>query len=76
MAKKQCSPVFKFRASQNAHERLEKKNWSLFKKTGKEYYQQRSLYHGHVAILQKRKGKILSSDERKRAFNEIISDFY
>ena len=66
----------KFRASQAAHKRCEKRNTYLSKHVKEEPYQQKALYHSFVRARQEKLKRKLSDSEKKAAFADIISMFY
>ena len=62
--------------SNRAHKRLKKKHRDSYIKTGNEYFQQLSLYHGACAVRQEFLGRKFTKDERKKVFSDVIRDFY
>jgi len=62
--------------SNAAHTRLEQVNQKRYNKKYEEKFQQRKLYHGLVKNLQTRQNKVFNQDEKKKAWNRMISDMY
>ena len=65
-----------FDKSQSARKSWQTRNQRLYERSKKEVYQQKALYHGAVRVRQEQKGRKLTLDERKKAFSDVIRDFY
>ena len=64
--------------SQRAHRRLAKKNKDLQVKDKANYdkYFIKGSYHSKVANLQEKEKRLLSREEKKKVYNNVISTFY
>lgn len=68
-----------FQRSQNAHSRLMKKHRAKAERLKGQAYDTAFIkqnYHSLCIHTQNKLKRILSSEERKRAYNSVIRDFY
>lgn len=75
MSKKKFSSLF---LSNKAHQRLEKKHKSkMYKGVGNyDAHQQKALYHGACVLRQDNLRRVLTFQERRKVYDDVIKTFY
>lgn len=65
---------FRFRMSQSAHRRLQKKHAA--RSNGENSSFVKMSYHSRVHFLQEKKKRILTPEERKKEYHNVIDAFF